>query len=102
MVSLITSKKAQRKIADNSKALRLEKGLTQKGLAERSGVSVDTLRKFERQSVISLESFLKLALVLGCIEKLIEATEVTEKEFSSIDDVLDKEKKKKPKRGWRE
>ena len=49
-----------------------KKGFTQKGLAERSGVSVATLRKFERQSVISIESFLKLALVLGRLEKLIE------------------------------
>ncbi|MCR9228284.1 MAG: helix-turn-helix domain-containing protein [Flavobacteriaceae bacterium] len=78
--------------------LRLGRGLTQKGLAERSGVSLSSLRKFEQKGIISLESFLKLALVLGCMDKLIEATEPMERNFLSIDDVLAKDDKK-PKRG---
>ncbi|MDC6365664.1 MULTISPECIES: helix-turn-helix domain-containing protein [Flavobacteriaceae] len=101
MISLITSKKAQNKVAQNIRALRLEKGYTQKGLSERSGVSYASLRKFEQTGIISLESFFKLAMVLGCLEKLIEATQPIENEFSSIDEVLDKKQEKKPKRGWR-
>ena len=102
MVSLITSKKAQNKIAQNMRALRLEKGYTQKGLSERSGVSYASLKKFEQTGIISLESFFKLAMVLGRLEKLIEATQPQENEFSSIDEVLDKKQEKKPKRGWRQ
>ncbi|MEC3965240.1 helix-turn-helix transcriptional regulator [Flagellimonas halotolerans] len=78
--------------------LRLGRGLTQKGLSERSGVSLSSLRKFEQKGSISLESFLKLALTLGCMDKLIKATEPMESNFSSIDDVLAKDDKK-PKRG---
>ncbi len=63
-------------------------GLTQEGLATRSGVSVSTLRKFERTGLISLESFLKLAMVLGILDLVVEATVLEQKEFSSIDDVL--------------
>ena len=98
---LFTSKKAQIKVAENIRALRLEKGLTQKGLSERSGVSLSTLRKFEQTGVISMESFFKLAMTLGCLEKVIQATESNENEFSSIDDVLKEKNDKKPKRGWR-
>ena len=60
MISLTTSSKAQKMVAKNMQSLRLEKGLTQKGLSERSGVSLSTLRKFEQIGSISLESFFKL------------------------------------------
>ncbi|MGB0880874.1 MAG: helix-turn-helix domain-containing protein [Polaribacter sp.] len=81
--------------------LRLKKGLTQKGLSERSGVSLSSLRKFEQKGVLSLESFFKLAMALGCVEELMKATQPLEDNFSSIDDVLKNKVDKKPKRGWR-
>lgn len=101
MISLITSKKAQETIASNMRLLRLKKGLTQQGLADRSGVSLATLRKFEQKGAISLESFFKLAMTLGCIEKLLKATTPDTENFSSIDDVLNTKEDKTPKRGWR-
>ena len=100
-MSLITQSRAQKRIAQNMGNLRLGRELTQKGLAERSGVSLSSLRKFEQKGSISLESFLKLALTLGCMDKLITATEPMESNFSSIDDVLAKDDKR-PKRGKHE
>ncbi|WP_421812768.1 helix-turn-helix domain-containing protein [Flagellimonas sp.] len=100
-MSLITQRRAQKRIAQNMRDLRLGRELTQKGLAERSGVSLSSLRKFEQKGSISLESFLKLALTLGFMDKLITATEPVESNFSSIDDVLAKDDKK-PKRGKHE
>ena len=100
MTSLITPTKARLKIAQNMRDLRLEKGLTQEGLSMRSGVSLSSLRKFEQKGAISLESFLKLAMVLGNLEKFIKATEPLENKFSSIDDVLKNKENKKPERGW--
>ena len=64
MVSLITPAKAQKRIAEQARARRLQMELTQEGLAERSGVALPTLRKFERTGTLSLESFLKLQMVL--------------------------------------
>ena len=101
MISLITTSKAQRKIVENMRALRLKKGLTQGGLAERSGVSLPTLRKFEQKGLISLESFLKLTMSLGCLENLVAATSSTEGKYSSIEDVLKDRKDRRPQRGWR-
>lgn len=101
MVSLMTSKKAQERIATHMRSQRLAKGLTQQGLSERSGVPLASLRKFEQKGAISLESFLKLAITLGCIEKLLEATELQNKGFSSIDEVIHKKTDKSPQRGWR-
>lgn len=52
-------------IADKHKKLRKQKGLSQSELAERSGVSLGSLKRFETKGQISLESLLKLAFVLG-------------------------------------
>lgn len=101
MVLLITPLKAQKRIARNMRDLRLEQGLTQEGLSKRSGVSLSSLRKFEQKGVLSLESFIKLSMALGCMEKLIEATMPLGNNFSSIDDVMREKEGKKPKRGWR-
>ena len=101
MVLLITSSRAQIKIAQNMRDLRLEKGLTQEGLSKRSGVSLSSLRKFEQKGVISLESFLKLAMVLGNLERFVEASKPSGNNFTSIDDVLNKKENKRPARGWR-
>ena len=51
-------------IAKRAKARRLGLNLSQKTLSERSGVSYGTLKKFELTGKISLESLLKIALVL--------------------------------------
>ena len=88
MISLISSSKAQLKIAENIRARRLSMELTQEGLAERSGVPLPTLRKFEQKGAISLESFLKLLMVVGEVEELINILKPSKPVFNSIDDVL--------------
>jgi len=97
---LISSSKALRKLADTVRSRRLNAGLTQEGLAERSGVALPTLRKFEQKGIISLESFLKMLSVVGGLEELLEAIKPVRTAFSSIDDVL-KEDKSIRKRGHR-
>ena len=42
-------------------------GYTQPELSSRSGVSLGSLKRFENSGQISLESLLKLALVLECL-----------------------------------
>ena len=88
MLSLISTSKAQLKIAENMRARRLSMELTQEGLAERSGVPLPTLRKFEQKGTISLESFLKLLMVVGEVEELINILKPSKPVFNSIDDVL--------------
>jgi DNA-binding XRE family transcriptional regulator len=47
------------------KQRRLELNLTQNLLASRSGVSLGSLKRFENKHEISLESLVKLAIVLN-------------------------------------
>jgi len=88
MVSLITPFRAQKKLLENIRTRRLIMELTQEGLAKRSGVPLPTLRKFEQKGTISLESFLKILMVLGGLDDVVQVTEPKQTAFSSIDDVI--------------
>jgi transcriptional regulator with XRE-family HTH domain len=44
--------------------LRLQRGWTQQEIAERSGLTPATYRRFERTGLISLERLLRIAVVL--------------------------------------
>lgn len=99
MISLITPAKTQKKLAKNVRARRLQMELTQEGLAKRSGVPLPTLRKFEQKGSISLESFLKIQMVLGGLEDILKATQIKDTQFSSIDEVLKANNKPSRQRG---
>lgn len=78
-----------RYIAQQMQAKRLSFNFSQKTLSERSGVSLSVIKKFERTGKISLESFLKLALVLDFLKKLKELfDEPAPETFKSLDDLL--------------
>ncbi len=101
MISLITPPKAQKKLVENLRERRLTMGLTQEVLAERSGVALPTLRKFEQKGSISLASFLNILRVLGGLEEIIEITRPAKPSFSSIEEVLNTKEDPTPKRGRR-
>ena len=61
---------------------------TQEELATRSGVSLGTLKRFERTGQISLESLLKLAFVLECLEEFGTLCKEKEDIPKSLDELL--------------
>jgi len=67
-ITLKTAREVQTGIAGRFKVRRLAVNLTQKELAMRSGVTLGSLRRFEREGLIALDSLLKLALVLNCLD----------------------------------
>lgn len=101
MIAVLTSTKAQMQLAQNLRERRLAMGLTQAGLAARSGVALGTLRKFEQTGAASIEVLIKLLMVVGGLEQLVEASAPDTPAFSSIDDVLDAKDRPRRKHGWR-
>lgn len=101
MIVVLTSGKAQTQLAHNVRERRLAMGLTQAGLAARSGVALGTLRKFEQTGAASIDALIKLLMVVGGLEQVIEASAPDSSAFSSIDDVLDAKNAPKRKHGWR-
>jgi transcriptional regulator with XRE-family HTH domain len=63
-----TAQEVQAGIAGRFKARRLDLNLTQSELAARSGVTFSSLKRFEREGLIALDSLLNLALVLNCLD----------------------------------
>ena len=95
----VSIQKVQKKLVQNIRERRLLMELTQDGLAERSGVPLSTLRKFEQKGLISLDSFLKILSVVGGLEEIINVLKPSKPKFKSIDDVLKSEDEITRKRG---
>lgn len=60
--------------------------LTQLELAQRSGVSLGSLKRFERTGAISLSSLLKIAVVLDSLKEFDKLFE--KPEYTSIEEIL--------------
>jgi len=55
-------------VAQRAKTMRLAHNLSQSSLAERSGVSQASLKRFERTGEVAFASLLKISAVLGCMD----------------------------------
>ncbi len=67
-VLLRTPKEVMRDCAKRVKALRIEQNISQVVLAERVGVAVGTVKRFEKTGEIQFNHLLKVALVLGRLD----------------------------------
>ncbi len=66
--SLHTPEQIGAALAGRLRELRLARGWRQVTLAERSGVSLGSLRRFESSGRVSLQNLLKLAFALGRLD----------------------------------
>lgn len=71
-VTIKTPQELKRDIAARAQARRLLLNMSQKELAERSGVSLGSVKRFETSGEISLSSLLAIALVLNELEAFAE------------------------------
>lgn len=55
-----------REMGDRLRRKRLDRELSQEGLAARSGVSLGTLKRFERTGQASLETVIQIASAMDC------------------------------------
>ena len=92
---MITPHEMKVHIAKRVKVKRLSLHFTQQTLALRSGVSYGVLKKFERTGQISLESLLKLALVLGDLDAFYDLFETKPEEAHSLDELIKKDNTRK-------
>ena len=95
-INMMTSSEMQKAIASRARDLRLELNLSQQTLSEKSGVSYGSLKKFEQTGQISLESLLKLAVILGCMDDFnaLFVRKSAEKALS-LDELIDDGKRKR-------
>lgn len=86
---IMTPKEYALTIAANLKNARKRKKLSQTALAAKAGVSYGSLKRFEQTGEISLESLLKIAVVLNVAEPFAELFKPTE--IKSIEEIINDE-----------
>lgn len=67
--------RAQREIAANLDLARRQQRITVELLAERAGVSVPTLRRLLNEGLGSLDTFLRVARIVGLLEGVVAASD---------------------------
>jgi len=80
-------------IVINAKTRRLELNLTQEELAQKSGVSLGSVKRFESKHEISLKHLLLIAVVLNSTEDFKNL--FLQKQYRSIDEVVVKKEMKR-------
>jgi transcriptional regulator with XRE-family HTH domain len=84
-----TPKEIQILLKDKFKKQRKLLEITQQELATKSSVSLGSIKRFEQTGQISLESLLKIAFVLECLEDFERVCERERMErFGSIEEVV--------------
>jgi len=86
-------------LKSNYKQKRLQYSLTQVGLSSRSGVSLGSIKRFESTGQISLESLLKISLVLECLDDFSQIATPKEPKVDSLEQLLKIKHKPIQKRG---
>lgn len=89
-LTLTTPEDTALALRDRLKRRRLALNLTQAGLAERSGVNLHSLRRFEKTGLIALDSLLKIALVLGVLADFdqIATSDPGAEDTRTLDEIL--------------
>jgi transcriptional regulator with XRE-family HTH domain len=71
-------------IAKRCKVLRKQRGISQIDLAQRTRVSLSSIKRFESKGTISFESLIRIAAVLGRLEDFEKVFESKEPDLKTI------------------
>jgi transcriptional regulator with XRE-family HTH domain len=96
MLSLKTEPDVLREVADTLRAYRLALGWRQLDLADRSGVAIATLRRFEGSGKIGFQGLAKLLVTLGLADNFLSNFKRPTRAPASIDDFLAANQPAKP------
>jgi transcriptional regulator with XRE-family HTH domain len=93
---LVSPSEVSLKIASSAREKRLSLNLSQQSLSKSSGVSHAVIKKFESTGKISLESLLKIAMALGCLNEFTDLFKSNSSEtFISLDELINKKTRKR-------
>ncbi len=95
--NILTPNEMENLLAERFKTLRLSVGYKRTTLAQRAGVTVASLKRFETSGQISLKNLLRLA---HAVDRLPEFSELfTPSQITSLAQLRDQSQKKTLKRG---
>ena len=74
-VYMLADEVLERKIGERLKAVRLKQNITQQALAEKSTVSLSSVKKIEKGEIGSFDSLLRVLRTLGKLDVLLPLVE---------------------------
>jgi transcriptional regulator with XRE-family HTH domain len=92
MLSFMSPSNVMFHVAERAKARRLTQNLSRKTLADKSGVTEASIKRFESTGEVSFVSLLKISNVLGCMEYFKEA--FAPNEIVSLEEVIKKHRER--------
>lgn len=87
-----------RKIADDFRRRRVERALTRRDLAEKSGVALANITRFEQKALISLKNLALLAIALGYPAELRDIFDTPK--YSTTDELLEIRRNSRKKKAY--
>lgn len=94
-LELMTAPQISAMVAERVRRRRLDRAWTQQALADRAGMSLSSLRRFERTGQVSFLSLVRLALALDAVDALAE---LFPERPQSLDEVLERPRRKRGRR----
>lgn len=94
-LELMTAPQLATAVAQSARRLRLDRNLTQQELAERAGMSLSSLRRFERTGEIAFLSLIRIAIALDASEGMAA---LFPEQVRTLDDVLDRPRRQRGRR----
>ena len=81
-----TAEEMDKKLANRVSQIRKRRKISQIELADKSGVSLGSIKRFETSGQISLVSLTKIAIALGCSNEITEM--FTDVPYQNIEEVI--------------
>ncbi|MCB9689736.1 MAG: helix-turn-helix transcriptional regulator [Alphaproteobacteria bacterium] len=94
-LELMTAPQLVGAVAQRARRLRLDRNLTQQELAERAGMSLSSLRRFERTGEIAFLSLVRVAMALDASDGL---GALFPEQVRSLDDLLEPPRRQRGRR----
>ena len=87
------------KIAEDFRRRRVEKNLTRDQVAEKAGISVSNVVRFEQKGLISLKNLIALACAMGYLAEVRNI--FAEQKYDTMEELLEIRKNMNKKRAYR-
>lgn len=86
------------------KTVRLKQNMSQEELADKSGVSISTIKRMEDGEVKTLESLIRILRTLGKLDifiPLVEEEQLSPNEYYELTNKANKHKRKRASKGYK-
>lgn len=102
-IYILTDTELCNRIAAKIKTVRLKQNISQAELADKSGVSISTIKRMEDGEVKNFESLIRVLRTLGKLDvfvPLVEEEQLSPNEYYELANKVNKHKRKRASKGY--